>query len=211
MVTTWVVTRSDTMSTASSEPRYPSAEEEGSWTAAWAALDEFLAAFRRRDIDGIAAAENRLLAIPIDWDAYLNTIRVPRDAGDWAPDLEAILRRIPDGWGRWIRVGPGWYPIIVAVDRKLADLDPDYRVLQVKEKFGGLRYYWRPRDAEQGEGPAALGNELVNAAAALAASTCEDCGRPGTLVDRQGWLSTLCDACATRLGYSALETEDAPQ
>ena len=139
----------------------------------------------------------------IDWDAYLNAIRVPTDAGEWAADLEAILRRIPDGWGRWIRVGPGRYPIIVALDRKLAESYPDYRLLQVKEKFGTLRYYWEPEDTEGDEAPAARGNQLVEVAAALAARTCEECGRPGALMERQTWLETLCSSCAERLGYSA--------
>lgn len=34
-----------------------------------------------------------------------------------------------------------WEPFIVELDEKLAKIDPDYKVDQVKEKFGGLRYY----------------------------------------------------------------------
>ena len=72
----------------------------------------------------------------------LNSLHVPEDAGEWADGLERILRRIPDGWGRWIDVGKGWYPIIVALDAHLATIDPGYAVHQVKEKFGDLRYYY---------------------------------------------------------------------
>ena len=38
-------------------------------------------------------------------------------------------------------VGLGWLPLIEVLDRQLRRLDPDYRIEQVKEKFGGLRYY----------------------------------------------------------------------
>jgi hypothetical protein len=77
-------------------------------------------------------------------DDELLTVHVPDDAGRWADGLERILRRIPPRWGRWMSVGPGWYPIIVALDAHLATIDPDYVVHQVKEKFGGLRYYYEP-------------------------------------------------------------------
>jgi hypothetical protein len=100
---------------------------------------------------GVEVACARTLAIPFDIEAFTNAIRVPSDAGEDAGALGAILRRIPDGWGRWIGVGCGWYPIVTALDRKLADLDRGYRVLQVKEKFGTLRYYWDPDETNPSE------------------------------------------------------------
>lgn len=66
---------------------------------------------------------------------------VPDDAGEWAEGLQKILDRIPPNWGKHIRVSAGWYPIIVALDQAIAVLQPDYQIHQVKEKFGGLRYY----------------------------------------------------------------------
>lgn len=35
----------------------------------------------------------------------------------------------------------GWWKLVVDLDARLAELDPDYTVCQVKEKFGALRYY----------------------------------------------------------------------
>lgn len=85
----------------------------------------------------------------------MNSIHVPADAGEHAEALAAMLRRIPDGWGRWIGCGSGWYALIVELDEQLCALLPNYAIHQVKEKFGGLRYYWEagedvhdPRDAE---------------------------------------------------------------
>lgn len=60
------------------------------------------------------------------------------------------------------------------------------QVLQVKEKFGGLRFYtsWStPRFEERIEQSTAASYRL-----------CEDCGEPGQL-RYDGWLRTLCDAC----------------
>lgn len=34
-----------------------------------------------------------------------------------------------------------WYPIIKQLDEDIAALVPDYSLDQLKEKFGGLRYY----------------------------------------------------------------------
>ena len=72
----------------------------------------------------------------------LDALHVPADAGEHAVGLEAILRRIPAGWGRWISTGAGWYPLLVELDRAIAALAPDYEVHQVKEKGGSLRYSW---------------------------------------------------------------------
>lgn len=71
----------------------------------------------------------------------LNTIHVPQDAGDHAEDLRRILARIPENWGRWISCASGWYPLVIELDQKLAEIAPDYTLHQVKEKFGTLRYY----------------------------------------------------------------------
>jgi hypothetical protein len=60
-----------------------------------------------------------------------------------------------------------------------------FEVLQVKEKFGGLRFYVNCR-----------GNDAIRQRIGIAADesfhTCEVCGQPGTL--REGrWIKTLCD------------------
>jgi hypothetical protein len=54
--------------------------------------------------------------------------------------LNDILSRM--GEWRSIDCGPGWHQLIVDCHEELKALDPDYRVLQVKEKFNGLRYYF---------------------------------------------------------------------
>lgn len=36
-----------------------------------------------------------------------------------------------------------WFPIIERTHRALEELIPGYMVIQIKQKFGGLRYYFR--------------------------------------------------------------------
>lgn len=105
--------------------------------------------------------------------------------------IEDIRDRIPPEWGKWIQVGPGWYDIITSLDNQLAEIDPDYTVHQVKEKFGGLRYYFSTD--KTGHEVNAM-NELIRIAERQAAHTCEDCGGLGTLRD-DGWMQVLCDEC----------------
>lgn len=100
------------------------------------------------DPDGFTASFNamRQAARGLDYRKLLNTMHVPSDAGEHADALVRILIRIPDGWGRWISCDRGWYPLIIELDERLRGLFPNYVVHRVKEKFGGLRYYW---DAEK--------------------------------------------------------------
>lgn len=117
-----------------------------------------------------------------------DALHLPKDAGEHTIALEAILRRIPDGWGKWISCDAGWYPIIVELDRDLAALDPDYELNQVKEKFGGLRFYAHSRNPDLREAFA----ERIKQAEQAAGRTCETCGAPGELHDEFSWIRTLC-------------------
>lgn len=84
----------------------------------------------RDDLDGAFA---HLRALDIDPHKHRNALHVPSDAGVHASAIEAVLRRIPNGWGRQLSIDVGWYPLLFATDAKLARLDPRYRVHQIKE------------------------------------------------------------------------------
>jgi hypothetical protein len=57
-------------------------------------------------------------------------------------------------------------------------------VRQIKEKFGGLRFYYDGGDD-------AIGG-MVRMAESWAGHTCEDCGSPATK-QTSGWIKTVCD------------------
>lgn len=63
----------------------------------------------------------------------------------------------------------------------------EFSVSQVKEKFGGLRFYTHTTNDNI--------EELVRLAERTASVTCERCGRFGRLRS-DGWMVTLCDRCA---------------
>ena len=145
----------------------------------------------------LVAAMEAVRQVPIDTERMVNALHVPSDAGESEDTLRALLERIPDGWGRWIQCGAGWYPILVRLEERLGGIDPDYRVLQIKEKFGTLRFYLAGRHDE-------LGKAAVTEAEAESARTCELCGGPGYLRTRNSWLRTVCDDCAQSEGYQDL-------
>lgn len=66
-------------------------------------------------------------------------------------DYLRVTARISEGWGKYLAVFDEWLPVIYETDRKLAELDPDYEIQQVKEKFWGLRYYFTTKTNKTGE------------------------------------------------------------
>ena len=93
-------------------------------------------------------------------------------------------------------VGPGWWPIIESLcaniqshtdwwnkNRETRPVVEQVVVEQIKEKFGGLRFYYSGGD-DQISG-------MVRMAEAWADRSCEECGAPGTS-GGQGWIKTLC-------------------
>jgi len=112
-----------------------------------------------------------------------------------AEALGGVLRRIPIRLARCIDVAPGWYSLIIDTDERLAAIDPNYAVLQIKEKFGVLRYYCQPSGEVPTPAVCDALDAITQAAERTSATICEWCGGPGTLVDVNGWLKTLCKKC----------------
>lgn len=85
-------------------------------------------------------------------------------------------------------VGPGWASLVrQAFEKKF----PDCLIVQVKEKFGGLRIYaegpeWTP---EYGHFLADLERQSF--------LICEQCGGPG-LRRHFNWIQTLCNECTQK-------------
>lgn len=94
-------------------------------------------------------------------------------------------------------IGPGWWPIIESLCANIqSHIDwwnknhekhpvvEQVVVEQIKEKFGGLRFYY------QGGDETVAG--MVRMAESWASATCEDCGVPGKSRSG-GWIKTLCE------------------
>ncbi|MFI7300247.1 hypothetical protein [Streptomyces sp. NPDC050121] len=91
-------------------------------------------------------------------------------------------------------VGPGWRQLLERLHEQIRAAFPGYRLLDLKEKLGGLRVYV--------EGPPGSGDtlrSLIAAAEEEAERTCEFCGAPGRIRTRDdwpgGWRKAVCGAC----------------
>jgi hypothetical protein len=95
--------------------------------------------------------------------------------------------------------GAGWHPLIDPLVKRCEDLGGT--IDQVKEKFGGLRFYY----TEHGPASEELWTQfqdMVDEAESHSQSTCELCGARGVLMSKASWYKTLCKRHATELGYS---------
>lgn len=86
-------------------------------------------------------------------------------------------------------VGPGWSTILDKLTDKLFRLGWNGGLQQVKEKFGGLRFYWQ--NNIQDPTLASIANDVVEIAEWRSAQTCEKCGKYGK-ARGAGWIITLC-------------------
>lgn len=96
-------------------------------------------------------------------------------------------------WG--FEVGDGWEPMIRELSAKLEAMilalpeaeREQYAAEQVKEKFGGLRFYLTSGTDEM--------YAAIDEADAKSYKTCESCGEPGC-VRRGSWIRVRCDKCS---------------
>jgi hypothetical protein len=98
--------------------------------------------------------------------------------------LQKILDRFEDGYSAYIGVGEGWYPLLFELDERLSEIDPDYRIAQIKEKFGGLRYYIESKRYDKAQ-------EIVDEIEDRSYTICEITGKPGRPTRKNGWIKTL--------------------
>lgn len=77
-----------------------------------------------------------------------------------------------------------WDAIVDRKERPVPEAIPQVVATQVKEKFGGLRFYYSG------------GDDYIDGVVAMAESmsyrTCEECGAPGTSTEG-GWIRVLCE------------------
>lgn len=95
-------------------------------------------------------------------------------------------------WG--IETGDGWYDLIdhlclmiqFWVDNNGLE---QVEATQVKEKFGGLRFYINHHND--------FVNGLITLTMHLSENTCEVCGSTKNITQTKGWIRTVCQSCLT--------------
>jgi hypothetical protein len=114
-------------------------------------------------------------------------------------DYGGDIRKTCMGWG--FSCGDGWYQLIHDMCEKITELCKDditVTALQVKEKFGGLRFYYGmeyedDESDKKGKRTSAI-HDLIAEAEDKSYETCEFCGKPGE-TRGGGWIRTMCDEC----------------
>jgi len=91
-------------------------------------------------------------------------------------------------------VGPGWAKLVEECWYVCKNSKSPITIMQVKEKFGTLRFYVGYASEEI--------LDLINKYEDESAFICEQCGNKGYTTKLKGWLRTLCDTCRIKeLGY----------
>jgi len=101
---------------------------------------------------------------------------------------------------REVAVSDGWYNLLdlllgmiqshIDCQKKYNNITvPQVHAVQIKEKFGGLRFYCNGGDERT--------SAYVSFAGALSETVCERCGHPGSLRAVHNWMRVRCEACET--------------
>lgn len=120
-------------------------------------------------------------------------------------------------WG--IDCGDGWYKIIDQLcaciqshvdsnvrqaeykakdtDAKVNPLDFQIEAVQVKQKFGGLRFYTNGYDDYV--------RGAISVASCMSYNTCEECGSTNDIKQTTGWITPLCPKCYRKWQISNLK------
>jgi len=92
-------------------------------------------------------------------------------------------------WG--IECDDGWFTILnhlcYLLQVSTGNNHPQVEAVQIKEKFGTLRFYTEGHDDYQ--------DGLIDFACLLSSCTCEICGSTKDLFKTKGWIKTVCKEC----------------
>lgn len=105
------------------------------------------------------------------------------------------LDSMPDGWRK--AFGLQMCEELKQELIKINKMD-EFRITQIKEKFGELRFYtnWTTNEIEA----------IINKYTKLSRKTCIDCGKPATVITT-GWISPFCNDCVKDIDddYESIE------
>jgi hypothetical protein len=108
-------------------------------------------------------------------------------------DRHASMKDTCMCWG--FSCGDGWFQLIWDLSEKIEkeinkveedspELKGKIKASQVKEKFGGLRFYMTQETKEI--------SDLISKAEAASERICDVCGKEGDVRNKNGWLSCRC-------------------
>lgn len=107
------------------------------------------------------------------------------------------LDAMPEGWRKVF--GIQMCKEIKAALKKHKGALHKYRITQIKEKFGSLRWYdnWSTEEVSQ----------IIRKYESISARTCIDCGKPATKIST-GWICPYCDDCIGDRNYEEIKDDE---
>lgn len=105
---------------------------------------------------------------------------------------DKLVAKYPNNFDRCFdfSTGEGWDDIVEKLTDMVIALEPKIKIVQVKEKFGGLRYYVE-HDEDCSPEICSKVRYLIECAEDAAERTCEVCGKDGKIGGKT-WLSCRC-------------------
>lgn len=100
---------------------------------------------------------------------------------------EELKSRIIEPFAKSIDCQDGWLPLLAELHDEVVEIDPNYRLYQVKQKFGRLCFYYAISNPEL----YARVQEVVRRYEDMSLSICERTGKSGKLMVRHGFFQTL--------------------
>ena len=85
----------------------------------------------------------------------------------------------------FMEVNKGWYGLIKSCIEEMIEAGWDKQVCQIKEKFGGLRFYVNSAPKEV--------HDIIYKYESISMKTCEVCGNLGEIQGNPRWLTCLCE------------------
>lgn len=87
----------------------------------------------------------------------------------------------------------GWVDYVRDIHEHLVAIAPDYRLFQVKEKFGELRFTIDLETVPRASRNAV--HNYIDKKEEESKTICQNCGAEGATVRQQWWIATVCDGC----------------
>jgi len=90
----------------------------------------------------------------------------------------------------WCYVPEGWHDLVIELNNELESIDPNYTLHQVKEKFGGLRYYIDYAAIDDEKREQVIG--IIDKYEIKSYKVCDVCGGSGKQEVKKGYVRTRC-------------------
>ena len=119
--------------------------------------------------------------------------------------MESKLQKKIEERFEWMNVfvecGDGWHRLIYKMCEEIEQLyknknvaiNADLDIYQIKSKFAGLRVYYSSTFNKELD-------VVIDKYAKLSTETCELCGQPGGLINKNGYMIILCEDCDKKRG-----------